>query len=119
MLPAFATVGLRDRSIPVKLLYSYAASRNETLTFRKIIGMTNEQIENFLTPETFTKVVNINFRTRNSIQGMFLNANDFEDLKSKNLWRVITQSRMEEWNRTKNNALSRIYSGSDFTKLKV
>ena len=81
--------------------------------------MTNEQIENFLTPETFSKVVNINFKTRNAIQGIFLNATDFEDLKSKNLWRIITQSRIEEWKRTKNNGLSRIYSGSDFTKLKL
>jgi len=81
--------------------------------------MTNEQIDHFLTTETLTKVININFKTRNSIRGLFLNVSDFEDLKSKNLWRVITEARIEDWRKTKDMGLSRIYSGSDFTKLKA
>ncbi len=81
--------------------------------------MTNEQIETFLTPETLPKVININFKARNSIRGVFLTVNDFEDLKAKNLWRVLSESKLEEWKKTKNLGLARIYNGSDFTKLKA
>lgn len=81
--------------------------------------MTNEQIDNFLTKETLAKVINVNFKSRNAIQGVFLAGNDFEDLKSKNLWRIIPVARIEDYKKTNNLGLSRIYNGSDFTKLKV
>ena len=81
--------------------------------------MTNEQIETFLTSEMLPKVVNINFKARNAIRGIFLTVNDFEDLKSKNLWRILSETKLEEWKRTKDVGLARIYNGSDFTKLKA
>ena len=81
--------------------------------------MTNEQIDLFLTSETLPKVININFRNRNSIRGIFLTTNDFEDLKSKNLWRILSETKIEEWKKTKDVGLARIYNGSDFTKLKA
>ena len=81
--------------------------------------MTNEQIDNFLTPEMFTKLVNISFKTRNSLRGMFINGNDYADLKSKNFWRIITESRLEDWKKTKDMGLVRMYNGSEFTKLTV
>jgi len=81
--------------------------------------MTNDQIQQFLTSKTTLKVVDINFKKRNSIRGIFVNTNDFEDLKSKNLWRIITEARIEDWKKTKDMGLSRIYSGADFTRLKV
>jgi hypothetical protein len=81
--------------------------------------MTNDQIEQFLTSKTSTKVVDINFKKRNAIRGIFVNMSDFEDLKSKNLWRIITEARIEDWKRTKDMTLSRIYSGSEFTRLKA
>jgi len=81
--------------------------------------MTNDQIEQFLTSKTLSKVVDINFKKRNAIRGIFVNMSDFEDLKSKNLWRIITEARIEDWKRTKDMTLSRIYSGSDFTRLKA
>ncbi|TKK66662.1 short-chain dehydrogenase [Ilyomonas limi] len=81
--------------------------------------MTNEQIEQFLTSKTLSKVIDINFKKRNAIRGMFVNTSDFEDLKSKNLWRIITEARIEDWKKTKDMGLSRIYNGSDFTRLKA
>lgn len=81
--------------------------------------MTNEQIDLFLTSETLPKVININFRNRNAIRGIFLTTNDFEDLKSKNLWRILSETKIEEWQKTKDVGLARIYNGSDFTKLKA
>ena len=81
--------------------------------------MTNQQIEDFLTPEILPKVINISFKVRNNVKGMFLTTGDFEDLKTKNLWRIIPEGRLEEWNKTRNMSLARIYNGSEFTKLKV
>ncbi len=81
--------------------------------------MTNEQIDTFLTEETRSKLININFKSRNTIQGIFLAANDYEDLKSKNLWRIVTSARLEDYRKTNNLSVSRIYNGSDFTKLKI
>lgn len=81
--------------------------------------MTNDQIEQFLTAKTLSKIIDINFKKRTAIRGIFVNTSDFEDLKSKNLWRIITESKIEDWNKTKDMGLSRIYSGSDFTKLKA
>jgi hypothetical protein len=81
--------------------------------------MTNDQITQFLTSKTLAKVVDINFKKRNAIRGIFINMSDFEDLKSKNLWRVITESKIGDWRKTKDVGLSRIYNGSDFTRLKA
>ncbi len=79
--------------------------------------MTNEQIENFLTPESFSKIVTISFKTRNTLRGMFLNTGDFNDLKTKNFWRILPESRIEEWKKTKDSGLARIYNGTEFTRL--
>ena len=81
--------------------------------------MTNDQIEQFLTAKTLSKVVDINFKKRNAIRGLFVNWNDFEDLKSKNMWRIIIESRINDWKKTKDMSLSRIYNGADFTRLKA
>ena len=81
--------------------------------------MTSEQIENFLTPEAFSKIVVISFKTRNTMRGIFLNTGDFDHLKTKNFWRILPESRLEDWKKTKDNGLARIYNGSEFTKLTV
>ena len=81
--------------------------------------MTVEQIENFLTPEVLPKVINISFKVRNNVRGIFLTTGDFEDLKAKNLWRVLSESRVEEWNKTKSMNLARSYNGSEFVKLRL
>lgn len=79
--------------------------------------MTSEQIENIFTPEFFTKVVVISFKTRNTMRGIFLDSGDFDHLKTKNLWRILPESRLEDWKKTRDNGLARIYNGSEFTKL--
>jgi len=84
--------------------------------------MTNDQIAQFLslkTTSTTSKVIDIRFKKRQAIRGIFVHMNDFEDLKSKNLWRIITEAHIEDWKKTKDMGLSRIYNGSDFTKLQV
>jgi len=79
--------------------------------------MTNDQIERFLVSLNQSRVIDIKFKKRPAIRGIFLNTNDFEHLKSKNLWRIITEGQLESWKKTQDMGLSRIYNGSDFTKL--
>ena len=84
--------------------------------------MTSEQIEHFLTshmPEMKDKMVNINFKTRNAIRGFFPDTNDSEELKMKNFWRVITEGNLDSWNQTKSVSVTRIFNGSEITKLKL
>ena len=80
--------------------------------------MTGEQIEKFLRPEFLgKKSIHIRFKSRNDVKGVFIKLNDFPDLKSKNLWRVVAESKLEEYNKSKNTNLVRIFSGSEITKL--
>ena len=80
--------------------------------------MTNDQIEKFLNPVTLAKdVVRINFKTRNTISGIFINAADYEDLKSKNFWRIVTETNIDRWKKSKDINLARIFNGTEFTKL--
>ena len=81
--------------------------------------MTNDQIARFLSLETTAKIIDIRFKKRQAIRGIFVHMNDFDELKSKNLWRIISEVHIEDWKKTRNIALSRIYNGSDFTRLKA
>lgn len=50
--------------------------------------------------------------------GIFVSAgNDYEDLKSKNFWRIITESNIENWKKTHDMNLIRIFNGAEITKL--
>ena len=80
--------------------------------------MTNELIEKFIeTGKRKNQKVNIHFKTRSTITGMFIRTDDYTELKSKNFWRIVPSSRLEEWKNTKDMSLSRLFSGSEFTRL--
>ena len=80
--------------------------------------MTSEQIDKFLESKSIAKQpIKIDFKTRNSITGIFLRTNDYAEMKSKNFWRVVTEAHFTEWKQTNNNSLARIFNGSEFTKL--
>ena len=82
--------------------------------------MTNDQIEKHLQNVSESKkVFRIHFKTRNSIQGMFINTGDYEDLKSKNFWRIVTGAHIDNWKKSKDMNLARIFNGSEFTKLSL
>jgi hypothetical protein len=82
--------------------------------------MTNEQIEKVVQADHFAKkVFRIHFKARNSMLGIFLNTGDFEDLKSKNFWRVVTETNIDNWKKSKDTNLARIFNGTEFTKLSV
>lgn len=66
------------------------------------------------------KYIKIDFRTRESIYGLFFtNDQDFKELSSKNFWRVVTRKYFDEYNKSKNPNLARIFNGAEFTKLSL
>ena len=80
--------------------------------------MTQDQIENFLKPNHLDpRQIKINFRNRNPVVGLFVHMKDFDELKAKNFWRVVTEKNMDAWKKSKDINLVRIFNGSDFTKL--
>jgi hypothetical protein len=80
-----------------------------------------EEIEKFLDTKTTTdnKYIKIDFKKRDSIYGLFVKDRDYNDLKSKNFWRIVTRTHFEEYKKSKNNNLAKIFSGSDFSKLTI
>ena len=80
--------------------------------------MNNELIIKFLEPTHLAKSsVKIEFKKRNTIVGVFVQTNDYEDLKSKNFWRIVTEPSIAEWKKTNDNKLAKIFSGSEFSRL--
>ncbi len=80
--------------------------------------MTSDQISKFLEGKDLVKqAIKIDFKTRNSITGIFLRSNDYAQMKSKNFWRVVTEAHFTEWKQTSNAGLAKIFNGSEFTKL--
>lgn len=82
--------------------------------------MVNELITKFLEPAHLAKTsVKIEFKKRNTIIGIFVKSPDYDDLKSKNFWRIVSETHIPEWKKTNDNKLSKIFSGSEFTRLTV
>ena len=90
---------------------NYLFSQNESLMVNDAI------IKQLETNNNVNKLLNIHFKQRNTISGLFIRANDYDSLKSKNLWRIVTKANVDEWRRTKDIGLSRIFNGIDFTRL--
>jgi hypothetical protein len=82
--------------------------------------MTNEQIDKFLSSDIkANSVVRISFKTRNSILGIFIDTPDFNELKSKNFWRIVSEANIEQWKKSHDFNLCRMINGAEFTKLSV
>lgn len=77
--------------------------------------MTIEQIERFIGTEP-KGPCNICLKAR-TVEGIFIQASDYAELKKKNFWRIVTVNRMEEYKNSKDVGLSRIFNGSEFSKL--
>jgi hypothetical protein len=80
--------------------------------------MTNDMIEKFIETKVkkFAKV-NIHFKQRDTLKGVFIHSNDYDELKSKNFWRIVADSKIAEWEKTKDVNLARIFNGAEFTRL--
>jgi hypothetical protein len=80
--------------------------------------MTNESILKYIeTKNQNDKALNIHFKTRSTLTGMFIKGNDYEELSSKNFWRIVTNPHIEQWKKTKDMSLARIFNGGEFTRL--
>ena len=85
----------------------------------KALFMNIEEIERFLSRKSTDekKYVRISFKHRESIYGLFLKEKDYADLKSKNFWRIVPQSKLDAYNQTGDASYARIFNGSEFSKL--
>jgi len=79
--------------------------------------MTYTQIEEILKNKKKGQVFEIRFRSRNPIKGLFLKTSDYSELSRKNLWRIVSERYLEEYNQTQNESLARIFNGTEFTRL--
>ena len=61
--------------------------------------------------------VQISFKQRESIYGLFLKDADYSYLKAKNFWRIVPQSQLEAYKTSRNANLARIFNGAEFSKL--
>lgn len=82
--------------------------------------MTNEDIEKFIRNKMKKDTpVRINFKTRNAINGLFIEEKDFPELSRKNLWRIVSETKLDEYKSSGNSELARIFNGAEFTRLEV
>jgi len=80
--------------------------------------MTSEAIEKQVeSGNNSDKPMNIHFKQRNTIRGLFIKGNDYQDLRSKNFWRIVTNANIELWEKTRDVNLARIFNGAEFTRL--
>jgi hypothetical protein len=80
--------------------------------------MTNDMIEKYIQDKKHKNIqVNIHFKQRSTVTGLFIQTNDYSELKAKNLWRIVSSSKVEEWQKTKDINLARIFNGTEFTRL--
>jgi hypothetical protein len=80
--------------------------------------MTNEQIEKFLEAKNVVEQpVRISFKTRKPFVGIFIKTADYSELKTKNFWRIVGESNIKTYKKSKDVKLARIFSGGEITKL--
>lgn len=80
--------------------------------------MTFDTIEKFVeNDKRKNQNVQIHFKTRSTITGRFIVTQDYSELKVKNFWRIVPDSRIDEWKKTNDLSLSRLFNGGEFTRL--
>jgi hypothetical protein len=83
--------------------------------------MTVEQIETFLAKETIPqgKIIRFELKKRDPVRGIIVQGRDYQELKAKNFWRIVTQKNLNAYQKTNDISLARIFAGSDFAKLSL
>jgi hypothetical protein len=81
--------------------------------------MNTEEIQKFLDTKTSLQnnYVKITFKKRDAIYGLFVKDRDYNDLKSKNFWRIVTRTHFDEFSKSKNMSLAKIFCGVEFSRL--
>jgi hypothetical protein len=83
--------------------------------------MNTDEIQKFLESKTKgnNDYVKIDFKKRETIYGLFVKDQDYNDLKSKNFWRIVTRKYFDEFSKSKNMNLAKIFNGAEFSKLSL
>ena len=82
--------------------------------------MTHEQIEEIIQRKRAANpVFEIKFKTRNPIKGLFIKTSDYSELSRKNLWRIVSETYIDEYKKSHDENLARIFNGVEFTKLEL
>lgn len=83
--------------------------------------MTPEAIARFVETDkpATDKQMKIDLKKRNPVVGMLIQGKDYQDLKSKNFWRVVSSANLAAWKRTGNLEFAKIYSGAEFNKISL
>jgi hypothetical protein len=83
--------------------------------------MNQEQIRKFVETKTTGghKYVKIEFSKRDPIYGLFITDADYQDLSSKNFWRIVTSKNFDAYSKTKDVNLARLFNGSEFSRLSL
>ena len=80
--------------------------------------MTYEQIEKIIQEKnSMESMFEIRFKTRNAVKGLFIKTADYPELSRKNLWRIVNENHIEEYKKTNNESLARIFNGTEFIRL--
>jgi hypothetical protein len=81
--------------------------------------MNIEDIDSFLRKNTDpeTGYVKISFKKRDDIYGLFIKDRDYDHLRSKNFWRIVTRLHATEFQRSGDKSLAKIFNGAEFSRL--
>ena len=80
--------------------------------------MTTEMIEKFVSGKGRKEsAINIHFKERSTVKGLFIQGADYDELRSKNFWRIVSSTSLDEWKQTGNFNLTRVFNGVSFTRL--
>ena len=82
--------------------------------------MINDAIAKFVEAGYLSKSpLKIEFKKRNAIFGIFVKSPDYEELKSKNFWRIVGEANIGEWQKNHDNNLAKIFNGAEFNRIAV
>jgi hypothetical protein len=82
--------------------------------------MTNDQIEKFIQKNGLDKSpVELSFKTRKPLSGIFIKTGDYAELKAKNLWRFVWESNIQDYKKSNDLSFARIFNGTEITKLNI
>lgn len=80
--------------------------------------MTQEAIEKIVeNRNTKDSVVQIHFKKRTFLNGVFVKGYDYDEMKAKNFWRIVEDSNIESYEQSKSILLTRLFNGLSFSKI--
>ncbi|RYZ27060.1 MAG: short-chain dehydrogenase [Chitinophagaceae bacterium] len=65
------------------------------------------------------KIIRFELKKRDPVRGLIVQGRDYNELKAKNFWRIVTQTHLAEYNKSQNINLAKIFSGTEFAKLSL